>query len=558
MSGGSSLASLEIVLVLLAAVLAAGFAFWIYLRREPPVRGRLLLAIFRAVTLLLLVLLFWNPAVPASWGGGEIEPPTLLLDASLSMGATPGREADPTGASAWERGMERASELAGSGARVLLFGSSVRTAEVDSVQAGSPSDPGSRLAPALERAASLGAVSVEVVSDFRLEDPVSVSRVLESTGLGVRSVDVGFPVRNAGIAQVTGPGTLPAGEEGALEVLLAGEGGGGEGVGGAAGPEGAEGDGGAVASEATDSVTLELRIDDQLTDSRRVPLPGAGRTTRHEFDFVAPGDEGGYRLRVAAALPGDVFEPDDLRTHYLEVEEGRSGLVVLSLEAAWEPRYLIPVLEQVAGLDGGGFLRLAGGRWLSMGQGMDRAGMVEEDRVRSLAETAEILVIQGLTSGSPDWIRELAASGRRVVVAAGDASVGPPLGVELTEPRTGEWYVSPDLPSSPLAGELAGTLLEGLPPLTDHLRLVTPLPEAREPLMARQGRQGPLDPVVALIPGEGRRTVLLLASGFWRWAARDGAPRETYRRLWSGVAGWLLEEAGPELEPTVEPARRPA
>ena len=561
MSGGGSLASLEIVLVVLAAALAAGFAFWIYLRREPPVRGRFLLASLRAVTLILLILLFWNPAIPASWGGGEVDVPTLLLDASLSMGVAPGSDtaggaasgagsaptqADAEGASAWERAVEQASELAGGGGRVLLFGSSVRAGGMDSVRAVPPSDPGSRLAPALERAASLGAVSVEVVSDFRLEDPVSVSRVLESTGLGVRYVDVGFPVRNAGLAEVAGPASLPAGEESALEVLLAGE----------VGP--AEGIGGAAASGTADSVTLDLRVDDRLVESRRVPLPMAGRTSRHALPFVAPSEEGGYRLRVEAALSGDAFEPDDLWTHYLEVEEGRSGLVVLSLEAAWEPRYMIPVLEQVAGLRGRGFIRLAGGRWLSMGQGVERAGIVDEEEVRRLAEGAEIVVVQGLGSGSPGWIRELAASQRRVVVAAGDASVGPLLGVELTEPRTGEWYVSPDLPSSPLAGELAGTQLEGLPPLVDHLRLVTPLPEAREPLMARQGRQGPLDPVVALLPGDGRRTALVLASGFWRWAARDGAPRETYRRLWSGVAGWLLEEVGEELEATVEPARRPA
>jgi hypothetical protein len=41
-----------------------------------------------------------------------------------------------------------------------------------------------------------------------------------------------------------------------------------------------------------------------------------------------------------------------------------------------------------------------------------------------------------------------------------------------------------------------------------------------------------------------------LASGFWRWNARAGAPREAYRRLWSGVAGWLLagDPAGAAVE----------
>jgi hypothetical protein len=42
---------------------------------------------------------------------------------------------------------------------------------------------------------------------------------------------------------------------------------------------------------------------------------------------------------------------------------------------------------------------------------------------------------------------------------------------------------------------------------------------------------------------------VVLASGFWRWAARENG-RDAYRRLWSGVAGWLLAgEGAAPLEP---------
>ena len=47
--------------------------------------------------------------------------------------------------------------------------------------------------------------------------------------------------------------------------------------------------------------------------------------------------------------------------------------------------------------------------------------------------------------------------------------------------------------------------------------------------------------------------MLGLASGFWRWAMREGAGRDAYRRLWSGVAGWVLAD-----ESTVAPEPRPA
>ncbi len=46
--------------------------------------------------------------------------------------------------------------------------------------------------------------------------------------------------------------------------------------------------------------------------------------------------------------------------------------------------------------------------------------------------------------------------------------------------------------------------------------------------------------------------MLGLASGFWRWAMREGAGRDAYRRLWSGVAGWVLaddSQVAPEPRP---------
>lgn len=523
---------MELVLVFLAAGLAAGFAFWVYFRREPPVRGRTILAALRALALLLLILLFWNPRIPRLLDGSDVQVPRVLLDASLSMSVGPD-EAAP-----WESGVQEGRERAGSGGEALLFGSGVRVTGLDTLDGNLPSDEGSRLAPALERAASLGATSVEVVSDFRLEDPVAVERALQITGLGVRYVDVGAPVRNAGIAGVEGPRSLPAGEEGVLEVLVGGE-----------VPDDAPGG---------DSLTLDLRLGDQLVASREVPLPGPGRTARHSLGFTAPEAEGLHRLQVRVTLRDDVFPVDDEWIHPLEVEDGAGGVVLLSLQADWEPRYLLPVLEQVTGLAGSGFLRLGGQGWLSMGQGDARSGFTPDERVQALAAGAEILVVHGLGSDGPGWIREAVGQAPRVVLLPADASVGPLVDLELTEPRSGEWYVAPEVPPSPLAGELSGMQVEGLPPLTDHLRLVTALPSDREPLMARQGRQGPLDPVLALVPGANRRVALVLASGLWRWAARDGAPRESYRRLWAGLSGWLLEVAGEDLEATVEPARRPA
>lgn len=512
------------------ALAAAAFALWTYLFREPPVRGRLLLALLRAGALLLLVLLVWNPGVPLGAEDDGPIGPTLLVDASLSMTA-----ADTAGRVPWATALDGAAEAAGSGGRVLLFGRSPRVRAADSLPGSEPSDPGSRLAPALEEAAALGARVVRVVSDFRLEDPVAVAAVLEESGVGVRYVDVGGTVRNAAVAEADGPASLEAGDSAAVTVLVAGEGG-----------------------SATDSVALELRREGGLLAARRVPLPEPGRPERHRLEFRAPEEEGSHRLEVGVELADDGFAADDRRVLFLEVEEARAGLALLSLRPDWEPRFLLPVLEQATGLEARGFLRLAGGRWLPMGEEGDRAEPWTDARVREMAGGAGLLVLHGVTAGAPGWIDELAASSPRTLLFASDPEAAAGAGVETGEAVSAEWYAAGELPASPLSGELSTASFDGLPPLTSLLPAPGGGVAGSVPLRVRRGRQGPPRPALVLAPGDDGRTVVVLASGFWRWAARTGEPRATYRRLWSAAAGWLLEPPDADAVAVVEPARRPS
>jgi hypothetical protein len=111
------------------------------------------------------------------------------------------------------------------------------------------------------------------------------------------------------------------------------------------------------------------------------------------------------------------------------------------------------------------------------------------------------------------------------------------LGVEAQPHQAGEWYESADVPTSPIAGALAGVDLQGLPPLT---AVMVPSEPERQPALLLQLR-GAGAPVSAfrMTSGADGRMVVALASGWWRWAARDeGYP--AYRSLWSGLAGWLL------------------
>jgi hypothetical protein len=128
-------------------------------------------------------------------------------------------------------------------------------------------------------------------------------------------------------------------------------------------------------------------------------------------------------------------------------------------------------------------------------------------------------------------------------------------GVAAGDPLSGEWYATPDLPPSALAASLSGADLTGLPPLTDILPLLTRVAAPTPIPLQRQGL-GPAEAGLALNENGGRRRVVVLASGFWRWAFREGPDREAYRRLWAGVAGWLLASAPQDGTMGVRPAKR--
>ena len=109
----------------------------------------------------------------------------------------------------------------------------------------------------------------------------------------------------------------------------------------------------------------------------------------------------------------------------------------------------------------------------------------------------------------------------RAMLLPADSSGAAIAGFDTEVGRGGEWYVSGDLPPSPLSGELAGTTFLGLPPLTD---LLIPLnrEETRSPVRVQLRGTGTSEAVLYLDDGGPNRRVFGLASGFWRWAAREG------------------------------------
>ncbi len=506
---------------------AGGFAAWIYVRRELPIPRRGLLSTIRGTILVLVLLLLWDPRLPGGPRSGSGDGGWVLLDASASMSAVA-----PQGDTDWASALERAAELAGEGGQILLFGEVPRIVQLDSLGSVLPEESASRLTPALARAAEAGARSVHVLSDLRFDDPVEAEISSGRSPFEVEIERIGEPVRNVGIARFELSPRAESGQPLLVDVALFSE-----------------------ETDAGDTLRVEVWEEERLVASVGLLPVEPGLLATATIRLPPPRDTGWLRYRLLVSLPGDSFAPDDTKSAFTEVDPADGGLVLLSLVPDWEPRFLLPVLSQITGLDASGFLRLSGDRYLRLGAGADVGPPAAEAEVREALAEADIVILHGLGAGVPAWVTETLADAPRTIVFPADPDGARASGVEVLPPLDGEWYARPDLPPSALAASLAGADLTGLPPLTNILPRQTPSTAPTPIPLQRQGI-GAAEAGLVLDENQGRRRAVVLASGFWRWAFREGPDREAYRRLWAGVSGWLLASAPQEGIRTVGPAQR--
>ena len=503
-----------LLFVVLAAALV-GYSFWVYLRIEHPVRATRVLASVRALTLVVILALLFDPRIPGT-GSAATSTRWVLLDASLSM------TAEVAGSSSWQEARERAVELSDEGWRVVTFGDDTGAREGPDY---SPDQTRTLLAPALERAAEAGVATVRVLSDLRFEDGVAVRAALEALPLQVEFEAFGADLVNAGISVFdVNDAARPGGTVTAMVEV--------HGVG-------------------ADSATLEVRADGELVVSRRVDLPDPGLRRRVEIEIPVPGVAGRTRYSARVTTLSDAFASDDEAIAYATVGHQEGALVLVSLRPDWEPRFLLSVLEDVTGLPGVGYLRVGADRFVSIGPAVERGAPVDSATVGRAVRDAALVVVHGLRGDADAWSSRLVARTSNAILLAGDREGAMLAGLRTAPPLAGEWYASGDIPASPLVGELSGAELLGLPPLTDVLVPADGIAVV-SPLNLQLRGIGAAVAALHLDTSGGGRRVLGLASGFWRWAMREGAGRDAYRRLWSGVAGWVLADdsmAPPEPRP---------
>lgn len=493
---------------LLALGVGVGFSIWLYRRREVPVPKVAGLMAARALSVALVLLLLINPRIPGG-APAATDGTWTLVDASLSMSATQGE--------AWDAALQ----AAGNGPRVYFGGTPEMVATPEAVGSRSPDQPASALAGALRLAAESGARRVRVISDLRLTDLPAAVRVLGRTGMSADFIGVGSSVRNAGVGslEVTQDPTALA----RLELF------------------GSEAEG--------DSATVVVTRDGREEGRARVAIPGPGATVPVDLALPTPPPSSWVRYEARVTLDGDGFPEDDVRLAYVRSGARAGGLVLVSLQPDWEPRFLLPTLAAVTGFEADLYLAAGDGRFLhGTAEGM-RPGTVDSSTVRQRVGASEMAVVHGARGGDA-WVDGLLRRPGRLLVFPADSSATRVLGLASGPPRAGEWFVEPDAPTSAAGAGLAPVDFTDLPPLT----AVLPAPATgwSATLRAQINRQGTPTPVL-LTQGGARRVAVAPAGGWWRWAFRGGEGRAVYREVWSGVADWLLggevAASGDEVQP---------
>lgn len=505
--------------LLLALILAGGFCAWVYYRREFEVRSRAFLLAARAVAVAGVVALLWNPVVPT---GPRSDGPEryVVLDASASMGAL---SAD--GGRLWDSAVAVARALADDDAGILVAGAAPRTVAPDSLDGLAPDGVESVLAEAVTVAAEAGAREVVLVTDRRVRDPVATAMAARRMGVRLSVEALAPAAENLGVGRLALPASAAGGDivRGRVEV-----------------------EGGTVGG---DSVAVTVRVDGELRHTLRLAPPSQGRTSGADFTLgrLAAGTHA-----VTARLAGtDAFPLDDERTAVVQVDPEETGVLLVSFAPDWEPRFLLPVLDQITGLPVRGYLRTGPDRYQPMGAATaDAAAAVDEGAVERLLRRAEMVVAMGVDGSNVDLVERATARTRRLLLFPLDAAGAAAGGVATAAARSGEWYLD-DAPPSPIAGEVEQFVGAGLPPLTRVLPVVGEGGGAA--LHLRLGGAGEAETALILRAEGRRRAGVVLARGFWRWAFRGGEPREHYRRLWAAVGGWMMADeplaAGPGVRP---------
>ena len=431
-------------------------------------------------------------ALPAALRAGAL---TILIAALLDAPAGAANPPPPLAAldvseswlqggdsSAWRRALSRARSIGGDS--VVVFGDSVRAAAGDPA----PRDHASRVRAVVGRAQASGR-PVAVISDGRSDDPETLTQL--PGGSRIEIIETGTR-RDAALVGIDLPRSFTRGDTLEARVTIRA---------GSAGSSASR-----ISLAAAGARIGEAMVDSLAAyDERSIIVRGA-----------VPGGDGQTVIRAIVTAAGDAEPRNDTLVAVIHVSEA-AGAVFVSTSPDLDARFAVGVLRGTLSLPTRGYFRVAPGQWRLEGT----LAAVSEADVRRAARAAPLVVLHGDTA----------------VFGAPQSATSGALALMPRIAERGDWYAI-GTPPSPLVSGLSGIRWDSLPPIDVAPRLP---PGAWEGLETRRARQFERRPAIVGIERP-RRTVIVGASGLWRWQFRGGVSAEAYGALWGTIFDWLLQE----------------
>ena len=244
---------------------------------------------------------------------------------------------------------------------------------------------------------------------------------------------------------------------------------------------------------------------------------------------VSPRGEHEELLRAIVTAAGDVEPRNDTLATIIEITRTPAAVLVSSSPDP-DARAALEALTGALSARPRGFYQVAPGAWRDATT-LRAVGAAE---VRASAAAAPLLVLHGDTTvfGPPSQLARSAL----VLMVPGDAG-------------DVEWRAQ-SRDDSPLAPSLAGIAWDSIPPI----ELPATAPRGDWIALEARGIGAGSRAVVAGSEANGRRHLVVAASGLWRWRARGGAARDAYDALWGAIADWSTSVAV-DVRPAL-PSRR--
>jgi len=194
---------------------------------------------------------------------------------------------------------------------------------------------------------------------------------------------------------------------------------------------------------------------------------------------------------------------------------GTASVALVSTSPDQDARYALAVLRRTQRGAVRAYWRVAPGQWREG----DALHPVTEGQVSRAVEQASLVVLHGDTAyfGPP----RSRARGGLVLMTPADGS---------------DEHYATGAGDSPLRAALGELPWEDLPPLRAGL---PPRAGSFPALLAMRARRTDERAVVSLSDGAAR-TVVVSASGFWRWRTRGGRTADAFDAVWGSIFDWVV------------------